>query len=68
VSRQPASHNENKGCGATVVDRVIERTLAIQEGAHQAALLPVEVFDTAAALGELGLVGGLACALWKEQG
>ena len=52
--------------GALGVDGVIERTMAIQQSAHQPAFLPVVVFD--AAFGELGMRTGLARACRKEQG
>ena len=54
--------------GALVVERVIERTLPIEQRAHQPAFLPVEVFHAAFPFGELRVVTGLACALRKEQG
>ena len=53
--------------GALGVDGVIERTVAIQQSAHQPAFLPVRVFDAALALGKLGMRTGLSGRFGKEQ-
>ena len=54
--------------GALGVDGVIERTMAIQQSAHQPAFLPVRVFDAAFALDKLGMLAGGSRRLRKEQG
>src|SRR6266849_1908488 len=54
--------------GTLGVDGLVERALPIQQGAHQAAFLPIGVFDAAFALGELGMLAGLSGAGGKEQG
>jgi len=54
--------------GALRVDGLVERTIAIEQGAHQAAFFPVGVFDTAWAPDELGMLAGLSRAGGKEQG
>ena len=53
--------------GALGVDRLIEETAAIEQHPHQAALLPIEVFDAAAAFGELGMLTDLACPFGKQE-
>jgi len=50
------------------IDGVIERTVPIQQGAHQPALFPIGIFDAAFALGELGMRTRLVRACGKEQG
>ena len=52
---------------ALVVNRVIKRTVAIEQGAHQPAFLPIRIFDTASALGELIVRTDFACALGEEE-
>jgi len=52
--------------GALSVDGLVERTIAIEQGAHQAAFFPVGVFDTAWAPDELGMLAGLSRAGGKE--
>ncbi len=42
------------------VDGLIERTLAIQQDAHQSVLLPIGVFDTAFAFSKLSVIALLA--------
>src|SRR5947209_7512495 len=54
--------------GALVVDGVVERPVAVEQGAHQAAFLPIGIFDAAFAFGELGVLTGLSRARRKEQG
>ena len=54
--------------GALVVDGVVERSIAIEQGAHQAAFLPIGVLDAAFAFEEWGVFAGLARAGGKEQG
>jgi len=49
------------------VDGVIEWTVPVQQGAHQAAFLPIGIFDTASAKGLLGMVTDLASPLREEQ-
>ncbi len=53
--------------GALGIDDVVERPGAIEQGTHQAAFLPVGVFDAAFAFGELGMLAGLARACGEEQ-
>src|SRR6266566_10153171 len=50
------------------VDGLVERAIAIEQGTHQVAFLPVGVFDAAWALGELGMRTGLSRAGGNEQG
>ena len=42
------------------VDGLIERTLAIQQDAHQSVLLPIGVFDRAFAFSKLSVIALLA--------
>ena len=53
--------------GAPIVHGVIEGTLTIEQGAHQAAFLPIEVLDTAFGFRELLVVTDLTCPLGEEQ-
>ena len=54
--------------GTLGVDSVIERAIAIEQDAHQSALFPVGIFDTALGFRELLVVTRLAGWLWEEQG
>src|SRR3989442_13025515 len=53
--------------GTLRVAGLVEGAGAIQQGAHQAALLPVGVFDAALAKGLLFMRTGLSGARGKEQ-
>jgi len=53
--------------GTLGVDGLVERTIAIQQGTHQTALLPVGVFDAALARGKLLMRAGLCGASGKEE-
>jgi hypothetical protein len=53
---------------ALVVNDVVERAGAIEQGTHQPAFLPIGVFDTAAPFGELRMVTDLTRSFRKEQG
>src|SRR2546423_1570840 len=52
--------------GALRVGGLVEGASAIEQGALQAAFLPVGVFDTAWAFGKLGMLAGLSRAGGKE--
>src|SRR5438552_4121646 len=54
--------------GALVVDGMVERSVTIEQRAHQPAFLPIGIFDAAFTFGELGVLTGLSCAGRKEQG
>ena len=54
--------------GALIVDDVVERTGAIEQGTHQSAFLPIGVFDAAFAFHELRMLTRLSCACGEEQG
>src|SRR5260370_24974246 len=54
--------------GAFGVDGAIKRTLTIEQHAHQPAVLPIGVFDTALAPGKFGMRTGLSGVCGKEQG
>jgi len=53
--------------GALGIDGLVERPIAIEQSAHQAAFLPVGVFDAALAFGKLLMGTGLSSAGGKEQ-
>ena len=49
------------------VDGMVERPIAIEGHAHLPTQFAVDIFDTATALGKLGMVTRVSRALWKEQ-
>ena len=53
--------------GASVVDDVVERAGAIEQGSHQPAFLPIGIFDAPSPFGELGMRTRFACRFRKEQ-
>ncbi len=53
--------------GTLVVDRLVERAVAIQGDAHEPTGFDVDVFDAALAFAKLFMVTGLACRLGIEQ-
>ena len=50
---------------ALTVNDVVERAGAVEQGAHQATFLAIDVFDATFALGKLLVVAALAGALRK---
>lgn len=53
--------------GAPVVDDVVERAGAIEQGSHQPAFLPIGIFDAASAKGLLGMLTRFSCRFRKQE-
>lgn len=53
--------------GALVIDPLVLRAGAIEQNAHEAAFLPIDILDAATSRGKLGLLAGRGAGLRKEQ-
>ena len=53
--------------GPLIIDHVVERPVTIEQDAHQSALFPIGIFDTALGFAELLMLTGLAGAQGKEE-
>ncbi len=51
---------------ALVVDDLVERVGAIQQGSHQSAFLPIGIFDTPLGATPLRMITCFSCRLWEE--